>query len=241
MHQGSYKHTIDDIRERTGLSRHFINRCSSKISDILDPYRQYGDNNQLFYDDSGLMIFDQIGQLKQEGKTIPEIRERLLDGLQSPRNGSQSGRKTLQNDLQDLQLETTGPEGHASAESQFVAAIKDAYQEVSRAKDKVIESKDETIGSLQQNLRLLTDGRDPEKVKEEYKEKTEQAAKRRQEIEQLKEEKQREQKQQRRRKQRRHELLAELKTLEGKWFKSSRREEIIAELERLDREAQEEE
>ena len=239
MHQGSYKHTIDDIQERTGLSRHFINRCSSKISDILDTYRQYGDNNQLFYDDSGLLLFDQIAQLKREGKTIPEIKDRLANELQSQQNSSQSDRKTSQNNPQNLQQETAGPTTQSGSQDKFLDAIGDAYREVAKAKDEVIKSKDETINSLQQNLRLLTDGRSPERVKKEHEKKVEEAAQRRQEIEQLREENRRRKEQEHQHQKKREQLLAELKSLEGKWFSRGRRQDIITALENLDQQQEE--
>lgn len=243
MPQGTYKHTTDNIQEITGLPRHFIHRCSSKISDILDPYRQRGDNNQLLYDDSGLTIFDQIAQLKREGKNIPEIRTVLEDQLQDLQDDSKSDRNTPQNDLQNPQNETSDKSSQTTDSEPWVEALKEAYREVATAKDEVIESKQgvieskkETIHSLQQNLRLLTDGRNPEKVKEEHNQKIEEAAETKQKLEQLREEKRRHKEAERRRQEKREELLAELKSLEGKWFSGSRRREIITELEQLDRE-----
>lgn len=229
MHQG--KHTIDDIQERTSLPRHFIHRCSSKLSDLLDPYRQYGDKNRLFYDDNGLMIFDHISQLKGEGKNIPEIRETLENELQSSQNSSKSDRNTLQHTPQNSQNKRPATTPGAGEQKPWIAALQEAYQEFASAKDEVIESKEETISSLRQNLKLITDGRDPKEVKREHEKKIKEAAEKEQKIKELKKKEQR----RRKREKKRQQLLAELRSLEGKWFKSGRRREIIAELERLDR------
>ena len=99
----------------------------------------------------------------------------------------------------------------------------------------MIESQQETIESLRENVKLITDGRDPEAVKKEHEKKVKEAAQKEQEIEKLRKEKQRQKKRERQRQRKREELLAELKSLEGRWFYSGRRQEIIAELERLDR------
>ena len=145
MQQGSFVHTIDDIQERTGLPRHFINRCSSKISDILDPYRQYGDNNQLFYNDSGLMVWDHIGQLKRRGKTIPDIKTTLQDELQDQQNGSKTDRESPQNEFKNREAAAASDRGDSGHQQRLIDALEDAYQEVGKAKDEVIQSKEETI------------------------------------------------------------------------------------------------
>ena len=233
--QGSYKHTIENIEERTSLPRHFINRCSSKLSDVLDQYRQYGDNNQLFYNDNGLMVFDHIAQLKREGKTIPEIRETLENELQSGETPSNTDRKSLQNSLQNQKSEPTDQPPQTDIQARLIEALQQSNEEVREAKDEVIESQRETIESLRENVKLITDGRDPEAVKEEHEKKVKEAAQKEQEIEKLREEKKRRKERERQRQQKREKLLAELKSLEGKWFYSGRRQEIIAKLERLDR------
>jgi len=235
MPQGSYKHTVEDIEERTSLSRHFINRCSSKLSDVLDPYRQYGDNNQLFYDDNGLMVFDHIGQLKRDGKTIPEIRETLENELQNGETPSNPDRKSLQNGLPNRNSADGNQPTETDIQARLIEALQESNQEVREAKDEVIESQQETIESLRENVKLITDGRDPETVKEEHEQKVKEAAEKEQEIKQLRKEKQRQKERKRQRQQKRQELLAELKSLEGTWFSGGRRREIIAELERLDR------
>lgn len=232
MPQGTYKHTTNDIQQHTGLPRHFIDKCSSKLSDLLDPYRQHGKNNQLFYDDNGLTIFDQISQLKQrDGKTIPEIREQLENELQNQQDDTKADRNTPQNGGQNPKSESVSDDGNSAVQARLIEALEESNEQVRKAKDEVIESKDETISSLQQNLRLITDGRDPKEVKREHEKKIEEAAEKEQKIKELKRKMQR----RREREKQRQQLLAELRSLEGKWFTGNRREEIIAELERLDR------
>lgn len=232
MHQGSYKHTLEDIQARTGLSSHFINRCSSKISDLLDPFRQYGDNNRLFYDDNGLMVFDYIGQLKREGKTIPEIRAALEQQLQ---DRVQSGRKTPQSRLQNSDAEEgRGEAPPAGDQAQLLSALRDAYQQLGVAKDDVIAAKDETISSLRQNLQLLTDGRDPETVRQEHERNRKRAAEQEQELKRLRREQEHRAAETRRRRQKRRQLLDELQALKGKWFTGDKRAQFLRELAALD-------
>lgn len=180
------------------------------------------------------MVFDHIGQLKRKGKTIPEIRETLENELHSNETPSNADRKSFQNGLQNPKSEGRRQPGETEIQARLIEALQESNQEVREAKDEVIRSQQETIESLQENVKLITDGRDPEAVKEEHEQKVKEAAKKEQKIEQLRKEKERQKKRERRRQQRREELLAELKSLEGKWFKSRRREEIIAKLERLD-------
>lgn len=180
------------------------------------------------------MLFDHIGQLKREGKTIPEIKETLENELQSNETPSNADRKSLQNGLQNPKSEGRGQPGETDIQARLIDALQKSNQEVREAKDEVIESQQETINSLRENVKLITDGRDPEAVKEEHEQKVKEAAEKEQKIEQLRKEKERQKKLERRRQQRREELLAELKSLEGKWFKSRRREEIIDKLKRLD-------
>lgn len=231
MPQGTYKHTTDDIQQRTGLSRHFIDKCSSKLSDLLDPYRQYGKNNQLFYDDNGLHVFDHIGQLKREGKTLPAIRERLEDELQNQQEDTKTDTNTPQNRGQNRKSESGSAGENSAVQAQLIEALQSSNEQVQKAKDEVIEAKEETITSLRQNLKLITDGRDPKEVKREHEEKIEEAAERKQKIQELRQKMRR----RREREKRRQQLLAELRSLEGRWFVGNRRDEIIAELERLDR------
>lgn len=181
------------------------------------------------------MVFDHIGQLKREGKTIPEIRETLENELQNGETTSNPDRKSLQNDLQNRNSADGNQPAETDIQARLIEALQESNQEVREAKDEVIESQQETIESLRENVKLITDGRDPEAVKKEHEQKVKEAAEKEQEIEQLRKEKQRQKKRERQRQHKRQELLAELKSLEGKWFSGGRRREIIAELERLDR------
>lgn len=176
------------------------------------------------------MVFDHIGQLKREGKTIPEIRETLENELQNSESPSNPDRKSLQNALQNRNSAEGNQPAETDIQARLIEALQESNQEVREAKDEVIESQQETIESLRENVKLITDGRDPEAVKEEHEKKVKEAAEKEQKIRELRKEKERREK----REHRRQRLLAELKSLEGKWFKSGRRKEIIAELKRLD-------
>jgi hypothetical protein len=155
--------------------------------------------------------------------------------LQSGETTSNTDRKSLQNSLQNQKSERGDQLPQTDIQARLIEALQQSNEEVREAKDEVIESQQETIESLRENVKLITDGRDPEAVKKEHEKKAKEAAEKEQEIEKLREEKRRRKEREHQRQQRREKLLAELKSLEGKWFYSGRRREIIAELERLDR------
>ncbi len=93
-------HTMEDIEQQTGLSRHFLNRCNSKLATLLSPYRTYGENNRVLYDDSEMIIFDQIKGYKESGQNLTQIRETLEANLQ---DRSKTASETPQDSLQILQ------------------------------------------------------------------------------------------------------------------------------------------
>ncbi len=117
---------MEDLEQRTGPSRHFLYRCNSKLSELLEPFRTHGDNNQVLYDDNGLIIFDQIKGYKEAGQNLAQIRHTLSGELQNhPQRGSETLQDGLQNDrgearpaqadvalfLEALQASTRQPKG----------------------------------------------------------------------------------------------------------------------------------
>ena len=59
--------TLNEVSKKTGLSQNFIRLCKTKLGDIMNPYVYRGDKNRLLFDDSSIMIFDKIRELKDQG------------------------------------------------------------------------------------------------------------------------------------------------------------------------------
>ena len=76
------QYTIEDIQTRTALSRNFINKCNSKLADLLAPFRMYGEKNKLLFNYNGLQIWDMIKQHKERGESLPHIREAITKVVQ---------------------------------------------------------------------------------------------------------------------------------------------------------------
>ena len=65
--------TLKEISKQTGLSPNFIRLCKTKLNDILNPYIHRGNKNKLLFDESAVMLFDKIRNLKEEGLYISDI------------------------------------------------------------------------------------------------------------------------------------------------------------------------
>lgn len=234
MTPGVYKHTIEDIQQYTGLSRHLINRCSSKLSELLDPFRTYGDSNRVLYDDNGLAVFDHIKQLKEQGNNIPEIRDVLTKQLQSPTN---AGAETLQTKPAKPQNRgEAGSDGQKLDEVTrlLIAELKAAHERevaiIQEAKRETLSLKDEIIREKDQKLMLLTEGRAPEEVQAERQRQLREQVMLEQKIEHFEQQKkgrvERAKKQQH--------LLSELAKVQGRWGKRKQRNALLDELQQLD-------
>ena len=70
-------YTLKDIQQHTGLKERFLRRCMDGLRDILAPHITRGENNALLFNESALVVFDQVKQLKEDDLTIPEIRKHL--------------------------------------------------------------------------------------------------------------------------------------------------------------------
>lgn len=226
-------HTMEDIERRTGLSRHFLNRCNSKLSSLLSPYRTYGENNRVLYDDDGLTIFDQIKQYKESGQNLTQTRETLEKHLQGR---SQTDSETSQKGLQILQIKegersATRSETDATSQTQiFVEEIRrirlEHQGEKNQHNKELKEALGEEIKALKAQVRLLLpDGRTPEDLQKDRDE----AIQNKIEVVRLRSDKEAEQG----RSQQRKALYAKLAMLNG-WSQRKQRQAVLKEIERLD-------
>jgi hypothetical protein len=66
-------HSFLEIASLSSLSIPFILKYLSRTPETFEPYLQHGRNNAVQLEDSGLVIFRQIGQLKKQGRALPGI------------------------------------------------------------------------------------------------------------------------------------------------------------------------
>ena len=71
-------HEINDVIQYTGLKDKFIRKCLTMFKGFLEPYVHRGTFNKILIDDSGLVLFDRIRQLKEEGLSIPQIQKEII-------------------------------------------------------------------------------------------------------------------------------------------------------------------
>ena len=138
---------IEDIEKRTGLPRKYLDRCSSRLRRALGSHRIQGEKNKYFYNATGLVLFDRIKQLKEEGYTLRNIEE-ILESEQA---------STVENSRQTLESE----QGNSTVNEfneKLLNALTDSYKDA-------LKSKEETIGELRKQLQFLTDGRSPDEIR----------------------------------------------------------------------------
>ena len=199
----SYSFNIKDIQKKTGLNERFIRRCLEGLKETFSSHISRGENNALLFDESALVLFDQIKQLKEQNLNIPEIRKRLD---YQPGKGEKIGSKPDEQTLENL------PEKLVKAEENSISHF---YERLLEEKEKThkaemeaksyqvqLDTQKAMIDALQSKLLLLTDGRDPEEVKKEIEAKEK----------------------------RKNEILDRLGEFEGKWFKKKERKELLEEL-----------
>lgn len=169
--------TIFELSNQTGLKIGFIRKCLKVLKPILEPYIKRGDNNSLLLDSNGLVIFDQIKQLKEQNLAVPEIKIQLEKAIQSQQNPYTQPVKTpaqtiktgdnfdnLQNKIYELYEQiNTEKEKH----------LKDITE-----KNKLIISLEREKNLLESTIKLLPEGKTPEQIKQDY----EQEQKRKMEV-----------------------------------------------------------
>lgn len=157
-------YTIQDIQDRTNLKIDFIRRCTSQLKDVLKPYIKNGEFNTLLIDSNGLVIFDQIMQYKEQGLSLPTIKDKLsssLLNLQQPTEPENKNYKTLNNPMDNVLVHELISEIKSSREG-FLSI----QNQLTKAYETLIE-KEKLIENQKNQLLLLTDGRPAEQVKNE--------------------------------------------------------------------------
>jgi hypothetical protein len=154
---------INELSERTGLRITFIRKCLNILNDVLDPYIQRGDFNKILFDSSGVVIFDKIKQLKDDGLSIPEIRKNLEKTIKSNQNVGIKVDKTSTQSGDGIDLFDKVLELHQQVVEEKEKRIKD-YTE----KDIIIKELEKKNQELTSMFKLLPEGKTPEQIKEEW-------------------------------------------------------------------------
>jgi hypothetical protein len=157
--------SLDELSAHTGLTTVFIRKCLTRLKSILEPHISHGEFNRIYADSSGVVIFDQIAQLKKEGLSLPEIERRLAKQLEQVDQTDSSN--PVQTPVKEAQ---TSP---------------DLLSEVLKINGLLVEEKNERIKTLQdlnsmtqrfheldQVVKKLPPGRLPEDMIEELAEKS---------------------------------------------------------------------
>jgi len=216
----NYNKTIDDIVNVTGLKEPFIRKIIRNFDDILKPYIKRGDKNSLLFDGNAIAIFDKVKQLKEQNFTIETIKEEIEKSYE----------------IKDSQTKILDSKTENNLDIHFLLnRLEEYHKEAINAKNELIKTqlnlslelneKEKVIFIQSEQLKLLTDGRTPEEVKKEHREKEEELFKLKQQVDELELMKIKEQK--------RQAILKELQSLEGKWFAHKKRQGLIAELQNL--------
>lgn len=254
--------TIEDIKKRTNLSLDFIRRCIKFFKDELAPHTTKGEFNALRFDNNAVSIFDKIMQYKNDGLTLPAIKDKLQLPVKPLQNTYKDNNQTLQNSTNDMIIQSLLNEiresrtGLVSIQNQLTKAY-----ETLTEKEKLIEVQ-------KHQLKLLTDGRPPEEVRAEHiqkelenreketrliqaegsiKEKEAELLRLREEkirseaykkeketeLQRLKEEQEKKDLEVKVKKDEKEKILKELQAIEGKWFVSKKRQELLNKLQDL--------
>jgi len=214
-----HQYDISAIETRTGLSRAFINKCNRRLATTLSRFRIKGDKNKLLYDDDGLRMWDVIKQEKEKGSSVPQIQKALEQIIQPTEQPEQSSIQTTTTEA-DNQQNGEGRGASVDLTGLLVSTLKDSHL-------RELETKDQMIGILSGNLKLLEEGRERRENREANL------------MEQVKtlstkvttEEERGRQREERRRQ--RKALYSKLATLNG-WGKGKEREAVLKEIEVLD-------
>lgn len=177
-------YTITDIVKQTGLKEKFIRSCVEALKDnVLKNSIKRGNKNSLLFDSNTLTIFDFIKQKYDSGYSISTIKQELIAGnlvKQNPKTQENTPKTdsifTLVNDVRNLN------ETLLKAKDTILEKEKEIF-----VKETQILEQGHLISILKNNLKLITDGRTPEEVREAQIRKEEELKKHKEELSTVKE------------------------------------------------------
>ncbi len=209
----SYHHTFEDIKTTTSLNGNFIYRANRMLSGILSEYCVYGNNNEVRFNDSGLLVWDRIAQLKRDGKNISQIASALERDLSKAPSASQTTLETLPDPVSNR------GEVPVSSIELIIKTLTDQFAKTDESRTSEIAALKIHRDELQKKILALPDGRAPEQITVELALKEEQ----RKELDKLNA-----------LRLKRQELIREYEKQTG-WGKGSRREAIMKRINEIDK------
>lgn len=69
--------TVQDLSKRFGLHPKSVRERLNELGTLVEPYTERGRNNAIILSDSGLMIFDRLVQLEQDGHTMATAVQKM--------------------------------------------------------------------------------------------------------------------------------------------------------------------
>lgn len=172
-------------------------------------------NNELLFDDNGLVLFREAAKLKEQGQPLASIVKHLVKGVSEPYQPPVTP-------IDSLTLEII---------KQSQESIIQAHQETIKAKDDMLQAQKQIIQQLESKILLITDGKSPEQIHQEREALRAQA----QELEQKIIEADRDREKLQELESKRADRAKILDDLAGlSWFQFGRKAELIKQLRELD-------
>lgn len=164
--------TIKQLSHQTGLTVSYIRKCLDYLANVVTPYTHRGTHNAILLDSNGLVIFERVRELKQDGLALPDIKAVLekefeTGALVVPRRGeptpktSERQENQVLNELLSMQARLT---------DEMTARLDDTRHHARELaeKDKEISDLERKNEVLSMSLRMLPDGKPPDVIRSEY-------------------------------------------------------------------------
>jgi len=154
-------YTTKDVIEKHHFTPDFLYKCLKRLNRIFQGHITRGNNNARLFSSEAMNIFDIIAQRKQDGQSITEIEDFLLQGHQPV---------TTENE-RDIEPVVTAD---ATVLTDIIHLVKQHRQELKQELEKqirlveVIKDMQRENLTLKNSMKLLTDGRNPEQVRQEW-------------------------------------------------------------------------
>ena len=154
--------TIKDLVSQTGLSENIIRKYIRLFGSFLRPYIKRGKSNTLLFDPNCLVIFKEVKNLKDDGKTAKEIVASL----------KKSGLSAKEISYQKIPSSQTGQT------AEFNQSLQALYQNLLDEKEKRIRDRDQRDLKIirleiqnvkhQAALKILPGGKKPHRIRNEW-------------------------------------------------------------------------
>jgi DNA-binding transcriptional MerR regulator len=154
--------TLKELANQTGLSENVIRKYLRLLGSFLRPYIKRGQSNKLLFDPNCVVIFSEIKQQKDQGKTAKEITSFLKKGCVPEKEIS----------YQELSVDQAGQTQDPAQQ------IQELYQMLLEEKEKRIRDRDERelkiVRAEMKNVKLrelmkqLPEGKTPFRIRKEW-------------------------------------------------------------------------